>query len=41
LNWLDAAKKVEGVEGVMYTTWENNYRDLETFLGLLHVKNSE
>jgi len=30
-DWLDAAKAYPGVEGVMYTTWENNYRDLEKF----------
>ena len=30
-DWLDAAKPYPGVEGVMYTTWENNYRDLEKF----------
>jgi hypothetical protein len=31
-DWLAAAKTVPGsVVGVMYTTWENNYRDLEKF----------
>ena len=30
-DWLDAAKDYPGVEGVMYTTWESNYRDLEKF----------
>jgi hypothetical protein len=31
-DWLTAAKAVPGsVTGVMYTTWENNYRDLEKF----------
>ena len=31
-DWLDAAKKVPGVTGVMYTTWKHNFRDLERFL---------
>jgi hypothetical protein len=30
-QWLEAAKKVSGVEGVMYTTWKGNYRDMEEF----------
>ncbi len=31
-DWLTAAKTVPGsVLGVMYTTWENNYHDLEKF----------
>ncbi|HEX2951942.1 MAG TPA: hypothetical protein VHV83_20600, partial [Armatimonadota bacterium] len=30
-NWLDAAKAVPGVTGMMYTTWRNNYTDLESF----------
>ena len=31
-EWLASAKKVPGsVIGVMYTTWQNNYRDLEKF----------
>jgi hypothetical protein len=31
-DWIASAKKVNGsVIGVMYTTWENNYRDLEKF----------
>ncbi len=30
-EWLDAAKKVEGVVGVMYTTWRRGYADLERF----------
>jgi len=31
-EWLSAAKLVSGsVMGVMYTTWENNYRDLGAF----------
>jgi hypothetical protein len=35
-EWLAATKAVPGsVLGVMYTTWENNYRDLEKFSQLL------
>ena len=30
-QWLDSAAKVTGVVGVMYTTWENNYAQLEAF----------
>jgi hypothetical protein len=30
-DWLDAARGIPGVLGVMYTTWENKYRDLEAF----------
>ncbi|MBM3239232.1 hypothetical protein FJZ31_23300 [Candidatus Poribacteria bacterium] len=29
--WLRDAAKVEGVIGVMYTTWQSNYNDLERF----------
>ncbi len=29
--WLSAAQKVPGLIGVMYTTWENDYSQLETF----------
>jgi hypothetical protein len=29
--WLDSAKGVKGVLGVMYTTWQNKYDDLEQF----------
>ena len=29
--WLAAAKDVKGIVGVMYTTWRNDYKDLETF----------
>ena len=29
--WLDSAKGVNGVFGVMYTTWQNKYDDLEQF----------
>ena len=30
-EWLDAARKVEGTVGVMYTTWRRGYGDLERF----------
>lgn len=30
-DWLAAAADVTGIEGIMYTTWERNYGDLEAF----------
>jgi hypothetical protein len=30
-EWLKAAAKVKGVVGVMYTTWQHKYDDLEAF----------
>ena len=30
-DWLEATRDVKGVLGVMYTTWENKYADLEAF----------
>jgi uncharacterized protein (DUF1330 family) len=30
-DWLVSAKKVSGVQGVIYTTWEHKYGDLERF----------
>ncbi len=33
-DWLDAARTVSGVDGVMYTTWEDDYRNLERFAEL-------
>ena len=33
-EWLKAAVPYDGVEAVMYTTWQNNYRDLEAFFKL-------
>ncbi len=30
-GWVEAAKKVPGVLGIMYTTWERKYADLEKF----------
>jgi len=35
LRWLETARGVRGVEGLMYTTWANRYDDLERFAGLL------
>jgi hypothetical protein len=31
INWLNAAQPYSGICGVMYTTWQDNYSDLETF----------
>jgi hypothetical protein len=33
--WIDSAKGVSGVLGVMYTTWQKNYGDLENVATLL------
>jgi hypothetical protein len=30
-KWLESAAKVNGVVGIMYTTWRHNYSDLEAF----------
>jgi hypothetical protein len=30
-KWLEAARGVPGVAGVMYTTWQRNFSDLESF----------
>jgi len=29
--WMDSANRVNGVIGVMYTTWQGNYSNLEAF----------
>lgn len=34
-GWLDDAEEVPGVVGVMYTTWQRGYDDLEAFSRLL------
>jgi len=34
-DWLEAAKPFPGVIGVMYTTWEHKYGDLERFAELV------
>jgi len=30
-RWQSAAKGIRGVGGFMYTTWQNDYRQLEAF----------
>lgn len=35
LDWLQSARNVPNVDAVMYTTWENNYNDLEKFAALV------
>ena len=30
-NWLNAARPYTGISGVMYTTWQNNYANLQPF----------
>ena len=37
-GWLTSAAKVQGVEGVMYTTWRQNYKDLEMFAEVLRER---
>jgi hypothetical protein len=34
-DWLDAARDVPSVTGIMYTTWHDEYKDLERFAHLL------
>ncbi|MDB6109465.1 MAG: putative glycosyl hydrolase [Pedosphaera sp.] len=34
-QWLEATRGVPGVIGVMYTTWERNFTDLEAFAGVV------
>ena len=34
-EWLTAAKGLPGISGVMYTTWEFKYNDLEKFASLV------
>ena len=34
-GWLNSAAKVKGVEGVIYTTWQNQYKDVEAFAEVL------
>ena len=34
-QWMASAKKVQGVVGYMYTTWEHKYDDLEAFAKLV------
>jgi hypothetical protein len=35
LQWLQSAKYTRGLTGVMYTTWQNKYADLERFAQLV------
>ena len=35
LDWLKAAQGVEGVMGVIYTTWQHQFSDLEAFAELV------
>ena len=35
LEWLKVADGIRGIDGVMYTTWENNYTDIERFAGIV------
>jgi hypothetical protein len=30
-KWLESAQKVQGVIGMMYTTWSQNYSQIENF----------
>ena len=34
--WLDAAQPFPNVDGVIYTTWKNDFRQLETFMDALN-----
>lgn len=34
-DWLEAARPYAGVEGVMYTTWQQRYEDLERFAAVV------
>jgi hypothetical protein len=38
-SWLTAADGVPNIEGIMYTTWSNDYRHLEEFLQLARPGN--
>ena len=31
-GWLETAGKLPSVDGIMFTTWQNNYKDLEKFI---------
>jgi len=35
-QWLESAKYTRGLTGVMYTTWQDKYSDLERFAQLVH-----
>jgi hypothetical protein len=34
-EWLEAARNVPGVVGVMYTTWQRKFDDLERFADIV------
>jgi hypothetical protein len=34
-DWLAASDGVDGVEGIIYTTWSNDYRHLEEFMRIV------
>lgn len=38
LQWLQSAKYTRGLTGVMYTTWQNKYADLERFAQLVRAR---
>ena len=35
LKWIESAREIPGALGIMYTTWRNDYSQLETFSGLI------
>jgi hypothetical protein len=37
-GWVEAGREAGGVDGVMYTTWENKWSDLERFAEILGEK---
>lgn len=37
-DWLDAGEGVPNVDGIMYTTWSNNYEHLEEFMQLVNAR---
>ncbi|HTH47648.1 MAG TPA: hypothetical protein VMB21_09080, partial [Candidatus Limnocylindria bacterium] len=34
-RWLDSAKAIPGIRGVMYTTWQAHYDDLEKVAAII------
>jgi hypothetical protein len=36
-QWLESARAIRGVRGVMYTTWQDRYEDLERFAEVLRA----
>jgi hypothetical protein len=37
-SWLDAARGLPGIDGVMYTTWRDHYDDLERFAAVIDAE---